>query len=350
MTKSIKLSDLIFLLPILIVLSVVAIVNLPFYQTAPKSLTYAVTFDLLLTTPLVYFLIIRKKDIPKITVASVFVACLVVAHYIIPPAKQTFLNQLTYWLFPIVEFFVISYVVISAQRTIRQFKVEKKASPDFYTALCIACKAALPKRAAMLFATEIAVVYYALFAWAAKPIPKANEFTSYKKNGIISVVYALMMIVLAETFAVHMLVERWSELAAWILTWVSLYTCIQLFALVRSLPKRLTYIDKAERKLYLRSGFINETIIDIDTIVDIKLTARALPEDGSVVKFSALGDFDSHNIILHLKEETILYKIYGMQKRFKSLALYMDEKELFVNQLKGGGLEVQRYKGIKVER
>jgi len=66
MTKSIKLPDLIFLLPILVVLSVVVIVNLPFYQTAPASLTYAVTLDLLLTTPLIYFLIIRKKELNQI--------------------------------------------------------------------------------------------------------------------------------------------------------------------------------------------------------------------------------------------------------------------------------------------
>jgi len=185
----------------------------------------------------------------------------------------------------------------------------------------------------MLFAMEISVVYYALFAWTAKPIPKVNEFTSYKKNGVISVVYALIMIMLAETFAVHMLVDKWNELLAWVLTWFSLYACIQLFALARSLPRRLTYIDKVEKKLYLRSGFFNETVIDIETIIDLQLTARSLPEDGSVVKFSALGGFGTHNIVLHLKEENILHRVYGIQKPFKSLAIYIDEKELFVSQL-----------------
>lgn len=333
MTKSLKFSSLIFLLPILFVLSLVVLVHLPFYQTAPASLTYAVIFDLLLTTPLIYFLIIRKRDIPKITVVSVFVLCLIIANYIIPPTHQPFLNQLEFWLIPIVEFGVISYVIFNAQKTIRQFRAEKKATPDFYTAICLACKAALPKRAAMLFAMEISVVYYALFAWTAKPIPKANEFTSYKKNGVISVVYALMMIFLAETFAVHMLVGKWNELLAWVLTWFSLYGCIQLLALARSLPRRLTYIDKAEKKLYLRSGFFKETMIDIESIVAIKLTARSLPEDGSIVKFSALGGFGTHNIILHLNEETVLQRIYGLKKPFKSLAIYIDEKALFVNQL-----------------
>lgn len=333
MTKTINLSQLIFALPILLVLSIVVFVNTAWYQTAPTQLAYGVTLDLVLTTPFIYFLIIRKRDIPKTTVASVFVVCLIIASYIIPPAQQTLLNQLKFWLLPLVEFFVISYVLMSVRKTIQQFKVEKKTVPDFYTALCMACKSAFPKRVAMVFAMEIAVVYYALFAWTTKPIPKANEFTSYKKNAIASVVYALMMIALAESFAVHMLVAKWNELIAWILTWSNLYLCVQLFALVRSLPRRLTYIDTTEKKLYLRSGFFNETIIDIDTITAIKLTARSLPEDGSIVKFSALGNMDNHNIILHLKEETTLQKVYGMQKPFKALAIYMDEKALFVNQL-----------------
>jgi len=161
MTKRLNFSSLIFLLPILFVLSLFVLVNLPFYQTAPASLTYAVIFDLLLTTPLIYFLIIRKRDIPKITVASVFLLCLIVANYIIPSTHQPFLNQIEFWLVPIVEFGVISYVIFTAQKTIRQFKAEKKAIPDFYTALCQACKAVLPKRVAMIFAMEIAVVYYA---------------------------------------------------------------------------------------------------------------------------------------------------------------------------------------------
>lgn len=333
MTKSLKFSDLIFLVPIFFVLSLVMLVNLPFYQTAPASLTYAVIFDLLLTTPLIYFLIIRKRNIPKITVVSVFMGCLFLAHYIIPTAQQTLLHQLEFWLVPIVEFCVISAIIFSAQKTILQFKAEKKKSPDFYTALGLACKAVLPKRVATIFAMEIAVVYYALFSWNAKPTAGITEFTSHKKNGITSVVYALMMIFLAETFAVHMLVDRWSELVAWVLTWFSLYTCLQLFALVRSLPRRLSYIDKIERRLYLRSGFFNETIIDIDTIKGIQLTARSLPEDGSIVKFSALGGMDTHNIILHLDEETIMQRIYGFQKSFTSLAIFIDEKDLFVNQL-----------------
>ena len=333
MIKLLNFSNLIFLFPILFVLSLVLLVNLPFYQTAQASLTYAIIFDLLLTTPLIYFLIIRKRDIPNITVVSVFMLCLMLGHYILPPAQQALLNQLEFWILPIIEFGVISTIIFSAQKTIRQFKAEKKTTPDFYTALRHACKAVLPKRVAMIFAMEIAVVYYAIFNWSPNPIAKANEFTSFRKNGIIAVIYALMMIFLAETFAVHVLAERWSVLLAWVLTWFSLYTCLQFFALVRSLPRRLSYIDAGEGKLYLRSGFINETVIDINKIVDVQLTARSLPKDGSIVKFSALGGMDTHNIILHLKEETILQKIYGIQKTFKSLAIFIDDKDLFVRQL-----------------
>lgn len=333
MTKTLKISDLILCLPLLLVLSIIALVYLPLFQPMPATLAYGITLDLVLTIPFIYFLIIRKREIPKITVSSVFIVCLMIAHYIIPPTHQTFLNRIEFWLFPIVEFSVISYIIVSARKTIRQFKVEKKESPDFYTALCTACKAALPKRVAMVLAMEIAVVHYALFAWKTTEKLKPNEFTSHKKSGISLVVYAFIMIVLAETFAVHVAVGRWNETVAWILTGLSLYTCLQLFALVRSLPKRLTYIDVEAGKIQLRYGFFNETTIDINDITAIKLTTRSLPKDGSVVKFSALGNLDTHNIILYLKEETILQRVYGIKKPFKALAIYMDEKEAFVSQL-----------------
>lgn len=340
--KTIKFPYIIFAIPLAIVLSLFILVRTPLFQANPENLSIAITLDLLLSIPFVYYLIIRKKDIPKITVVSVFLACLALAHFILPPSQQTFLSQLEFWLFPLAEFFVLSFVVIRARKTIHQFKVQKKHIPDFYTALCMACKAALPKRVAMVMATEIAVVYYSLLAWTTKKIKRTNELTYYKKSGIIAAIYALMLIILAETFAIHMLVERWNTTVAWVLSALSLYTCLQLFALIRSMPKRLTFVDEEAGKLHLRFGFFSETTIDIKTIQDIQLTTRSLPEDGSVVQFSPLGSLDNHNMILHLNEEVTLTKIYGLQKDFRSLAIYIDEKELFVkrlNQLKTQSLD-----------
>lgn len=332
--KTVKFPYLSFTIPLALVLSLFILVRTPLFQANPESLSIAITLDLLLSIPFVYYLIIRKKAIPKITVVSVFMGCLALAHFILPPSQQTFLSQLEFWLFPLAEFFVLSFVIISASKTIRQFKIQKKAIPDFFTALCTACKAALPMRIAMVMATEIAVVYYSLFAWTTKKIKRTNEFTYYKKSGIIAAVYAFMLIILAETFAVHMAVERWNATVAWVLSAFSLYTCVQLFALIRSMPKRLTFIDEEDGKLHLRFGFFSETTIAIKDIQNIQLTTRTLPEDGSVVQFSPLGGLDNHNMILHLDSTMTLNKIYGLQKDFRSLAIYIDEKELFVEQIK----------------
>jgi len=111
---------------------------------------------------------------------------------------------------------------------------------------------------------------------------------------------------------------------------LSIYTAIQFFALARSLPKRPMHIDVHERKLHLVYGFFNKTDIDISNIKGIEQSTKMLPADKSIVQFSPLGNLDNHNVIIHLHNENVLHKIYGLQKKYKSIAVYVDDKDRFV--------------------
>lgn len=55
-----------------------------------------------------------------------------------------------------------------------------------------------------------------------------------------------------------------------------------------------------------------------------------MPDDKSIATFSPLGFLDTHNIILRLKREHTLEGIYGIQKQYKALAIYIDKKDDFV--------------------
>lgn len=328
MTKTLN-SNLIFGLPILILLLLVALVNSSWFALQPEELSYGITLDLLVTIPLIYFLIIRKRDIPKISVVSVFIVCLIIAHFILPKEHQFLLSLVRTYGLPVAEIFIFGYLVLNTVKTIRQFKYQKKSTPDFYTAISMACKDALPKRVATLFATEIGVMYYAFFAWKKRPL-KENEYSYSKKNTIIVFIYVAIFLILFETFIVHLLLVSWNETFALVLMILSIYTAIQLFALARSLPKRPMYIDVDERKLHLVYGFFNKTDIDIRNIKDIEKSTKMLPADKSIVQFSPLGNLDNHNVIIHLHDENILHKIYGLKKKYKSIAVYVDDKDRFV--------------------
>ena len=40
---------------------------------------------------------------------------------------------------------------------------------------------------------------------------------------------------------------------------------------------------------------------------------------------------DTNNVTLELKNENILYKLYGIEKKYESISLYIDEKEKFID-------------------
>lgn len=83
-TVSWNLGKLAFFLPILLLLFVVGLTQTQIFQTAPQAFSNAILLDLLVTIPLVYFLIIRNRAVPRITVLSTFVLGIVVASFIIP--------------------------------------------------------------------------------------------------------------------------------------------------------------------------------------------------------------------------------------------------------------------------
>ncbi len=333
MTKKIQYPILIFGLPLLLLAFLILLVRSSIFQQNPAELSFAITLDLLVTIPILYFLIIRKREIPKITVVSVFIVCTAIASFVIPIEHQAFLSQVKTFAIPFVELSVLTFVILKTRAIIRSFRDSDTEQLEFFDALSLACSKILPGRVGKLFATEISVIYYSFSKFVKKEI-QPNEYTYFEKSGIKTVVYALIFIILIETFAVHLLVHKWYPTVALVLSLFSLYTCLQFFSLSKSMDRRLISIDYENQILHLRYGFFNQTSFPFADVKSIELNRRTLPEDSSIVPFSALGGFDSHNIIIHLKQEHTLHRIYGIENKFQALALYVDKKEEFVDKVR----------------
>ena len=332
MKKSIHHYFIVFGLPLLLLAFLIILVSSSVFQANPTGLSIGITLDFIITIPLVYFLLIRKKEIPEITVVSVFVLCVLVASAVLPMEHQYLLTQIKTIAIPLVELGVIAFVLIKARRIIGDFKKKKNQKIDFFDALKITCSAALPNRIGKILATEIAVVYYAFNFLGKKEIAE-NEFTYFEKSGIKATVWVFIMLIFVETGVTHLLVERWNSTVAWVLAFLSLYTCLQVFALLRSMDHRLISINKEERLLSLKYGFFNQTTIKIDEIEQVEINKRSLPEDKSIVQFSPLGMLDTHNVIIRLKSEHVLNRIYGLEKKYTAIAIYVDEKEKFIEKI-----------------
>lgn len=329
-TISIQKNILIFATPILIIGLMILITKTTLFKLHPNNLAIGITFDLLLIVPLIYFLLIRKTNIPKTTVLPFLIIGVVICSIILPEENQYYLNLFKNWILPVIELSVIFYVVYNIRKGIKAYKHKKDITSDFFSTLKSTCYEILPKAAVIPVVTEIAVFYYGFVYWKKRKLNE-NEFSYHKNSGTITLLFAIIFIVVIETFVLHTLLTKWSNTAAWVVTFLSIYSGIQIFGFLKSMFKRPIVIEN--KKLFLRYGIMNETIIDIETIDSIEISSKDIELDKETRKLSFLGELESHNIIIRLKEENILIGLYGVKRKYKNLAFYVDNKTEFKNKI-----------------
>jgi len=255
---------------------------------------------------------------------------LVVEGYILPAEHQTLLTNIKFIAIPVLEFGILStiiYKIISLRNSLKNTSGE-----DFYDRLLIACHEVFPNRIGKLLATEIAVVYY-FFGWSYKQKKSPLQFTGYLKSGIRSTIGVLLFLVVAETAVLHLLVAHWNETIAWILTIIGIYTIVQIVAVLRSLSQRLIKIDPTKNCLALKYGFGTQTTISISEIDSIEKTRRSITNNENHCSLSLFEMLDTHNVIIKLKNENTLFKIYGIEKKYTSIAVFVDEVDLFIKEI-----------------
>ncbi|WP_299221419.1 hypothetical protein [uncultured Aquimarina sp.] len=332
MTKRLNIAHSIsvFGFPVLIITLMIAIAKSKLFELNPEVLSIGVTADLLFTVPFIYFLLIRKKNIPKITILSLFILGIVITTFIIPKENQLFLNQIKTWFLPFLEIGVFTFILFRVRKVLKSYSANKNENNDFFSTLKVTCEEILPKKIAILLTMEIAVFYYGFISWKKTEL-HSNEFSYYKNSGTISLLMALIAIIVIETYVLHILLGKWSAVAAWIVTGLSIYSGIQIFGFLKSMFKRPFSIET--NTIHLRYGILSEAIIDINNIKSIKISSKPIEFNDTTRKLSPLGELESHNMVINVKKENSIIGLYGIKRKFKTLVFYIDKKEEFKAQL-----------------
>lgn len=318
---------ILFTIPLFAIGLLVFLTTTSVFSKNTNSFSNAITIDLLVTIPLLYFFLIRKTKVPKTTIVPFIIIGMIICSFIIPVENQHYLSLFKTWIFPLIELFVVSYVIYSIRKTIKKYKEQKTTSLDFFTTLKNTCNEILPKAAVAPIVTEIAIFYYGFILWKNTPL-KENQFTYHKNSGSISLLAGLLFIVAVEMVTIHSLIAKWNVTVAWILTFLSIYSSFQIFGFIKSMTKRPTAIQ--DHKILLRYGIMAETEIDIHNIESITVSSKEIEFNKEVRQLSPLGTLEAHNIIINLKDEATLSGLYGIKKKFKTLAIHMDKKNEFV--------------------
>jgi len=326
------MAHLVYGLPVIIILTSIFLALSPLLSKYP-DLAMGITYDLTLIAPLVYFFLIRKKNIPNITVIPLFVAGVVLASFLLPDHQKFHLDLVKTYLLPIIELIFFSVIYYHVHHTISVFKSTQDRSNDFYLILKqSAIKVISYLKIAKVFASEIGMIYYALFSWKKKEKP-TNGFTNYKRNGITALFGIIIFIILTETFVIHILLMRWNVTVAWVLTFGSGYAALQLLGHIKAMSRRHSVIEGD--KMYLKYGLFGDIEVDLKDIEEIKLTSKDTADKSrQVEKLALLKDIESHNVAIFLNKKLSVEKSYGITKECDLIFLHIDDKEEFAQKIK----------------
>lgn len=296
------------------------------------ELAIGITYDLTILSPLLYLAVIWKKDIPKITALPLFGIGILISTLVLSQEHQTHLTYVITYLLPLVEVGLFIAIALLVRRIRKFYRANQATLTDHHELIGQAVKRVLGNhRVAVVFATEMSLFSYALFLWK-RPIPAENQFTQTKRSTTLGLYGAVLMILVIESVPLHLLLEFWSPLVAWIVTILSIYSFFQLLGQMKALSRRFHELEVTG--LRLRNGLFSELFIPYERIDFVEISERDLDNyDFEIKKIGMLSKLENHNIVLRLKEDVMVEKFYGLQSEARSIAFWVDDYKKFEEQL-----------------
>lgn len=296
------------------------------------ALAFGITADLTILIPvLYYFFIVRSGKAAPVTLVPVFLFSLYFASLILPEAHHQYLNYAELLIFPL-ELFAISYIIWKVNKTVKQFRKTASVSADFYETLLTTLKKMTgANRAAAVMASEISAFYYAFFAWRQKPmIPQEHRMFSYHREcGWLAVLVIVCIMIVVETFAIHLLVQQWSDIAAWIFTALSIYSIFWLIGDYNAM--RLRPILLSEDTLHIRIGLRWSLSIPRSEIANLETVKEMPPKAKDLLNAVIFGE---PQLLMTLKSPITAKGLFGLEKRVLRIALAVDGRSEFLTEVR----------------
>jgi hypothetical protein len=222
-------------LALLLVLIELWIVTLPEFTGQIDLLSLAVTADLTLGIPALYYLFfVRSRRVPAITLAPIFLLSVVLAHWVLPTEGEAYLRWLELIL-PVVELGLLAYALVKARAIRQRFLALRPGAVYPSDALEKALTDVTGGAASLirLATTEFSMLYYGIWGWFLSFRPSAENqtpFSYYRKTLYPAFLGLLLVLLPLETLGLHVLIGQWSSTAAWVFTILSIYSAFWIVA------------------------------------------------------------------------------------------------------------------------
>lgn len=295
------------LIAISIAIVEIAVVRSAVFARNRDIAAWGVTFDLTITIPLLYWLVlVRTGHARAVTLAPLFVVCTAAAALILPRGDQAFLHQLR-WVAAPLEILTVGLLAYSVWRR-RPGGVRERIVGG-------------------MVASEVAILYHALFCWRAEPDVPADAIaiTTHKRSGWGTVVVCFIVLIAFESVGLHLLVQHWSVKWAWIFTALDFYGALWLIGDYHALRLRPTLIR--EHEIELRHGLRLNVTFPRDNIASIDaITNESQWKQKGIAKLALL---DEPKYLIRLREPVIAEGLAGIKRKIDAIAILPDDTAAF---------------------
>jgi hypothetical protein len=178
-----------------------------------------------------------------------------------------------------------------------------------------------------VIASELAVLKYGLLSWKKeKPtLTQSRSFSTHEDFGYIAIWCILFVAIMVETFAFHLLLLKWSHVAAIVVTCLTLYGVIFLIADLSAVIKRKVEINQTT--LLLRTGLRWRAIVDIANINSISKIVNDYHSNDIYFKGGIIKS--GGNLLITFKKPVQVDKLYGKSKMVNTILMNIDDYEAF---------------------
>jgi hypothetical protein len=173
-------------------------------------------------------------------------------------------------------------------------------------------------------AHEMAVLYYALFAWRTDPTTiqqQEDAFTYHRSSGYGAILGAILMAVVVELVAFHVLLHLWSPVAAWIHTALVVYGTLFLIGDYRAM--RFRPIVVTGEAVHVRCGLRWSVAIPRKEIAGVEPMRRAVEEHDGYFSAAAAPKPD---FVLKLRAPVVIDGPYGLTRTAQLIGVSADDK------------------------
>jgi len=325
-----------------------AIVRTPLFDRAPDMGAFGVTFDLCVTIPVLYYVLVVRRGAHPATLIPIFGVGMVLARLLVPRGHQEFLHSLA----PVaaaLEIVLLGVVFARARRASRVLRSAEGADP--VEKIHLACEGIFGRsRAAGFLSAEIAILWFALFSWrraaapaemrrAAAPaetsragVPaetsrrsSSEGVTFYRASGWPTVLAVVFLLIAGEGFGAHVLLSRWSLRAAWTFTALDVYSVLWLLGDFQALRLRPATFDG--RVLVLRFGMRWSARIDASNVLSVtRLAPGAFPKAPDTLRFSML---DEPRYAIAFRVPETFRGIAGLERKVRAVGVLPDDSAAF---------------------